>query len=128
MLYKVRENIFLGDERVSAKELKENAITVILVVSDTVELNTGDQLPVLFHVSLFPDKINKPHVKDIACHIPKYMTENGETIAVIDKTATQQAAYIVARAICELEQKSIYEVFVELKEILPKFDIGKAYL
>ena len=128
MLVKVRENLFLGDQKISGKDIKENAITTILVVSDVVDLDTGDQLPVLFHVSLFTDQINKPHVKDIACHIPKYMMQNGETVAVIDETGTKQAAFVVSRAICELESKSIYDVLMEIKGLIPGFDIGKAYL
>jgi len=40
-----------------------------------------------------------------------------------------RAAFVAARAICEIETRSIYEIFTEMKEIMPKeFDIGNAYL
>lgn len=130
MLIKIRENIFLGDEKVTEKELKENGITVVEVVTmdEAITIPTDDIQ--VFAVGLYKDKINKPHVKDIACHIPKYMIQNGETVAVISKTGLVRAAFVVARAICELESKSIYEVLVEMKDKIkiPNFDLGKAYL
>ena len=128
MLTKIRENIFLGDEKITAKDIKENAITMVLVVAETINLSLGEKMPTMFYVNLKTDEVNKPHVKDIACHTTKYMVQNGETIAVIDKTGMSQAAFVVSRAICELESKSIYDVLTEIKELIPNFDIGKAYL
>lgn len=127
MLLKIRENIFLGDGNLTAKELKENAITMILVVDDQIKLGQVGDVDI-HSVDLHTDKINKPYVKDIACHIPKYMTQNGEVVVVVDSTGSRQAAYVVARAICELESKSIYEVFMEIKNLMPDFEIGRAYL
>ena len=128
MLTKVRENIYLGDEKVLTKELEEAKVTVLLVVGGDPDLRKVKPEIVGFYVDLFTDRINKPHVKDIACHIPKYMVQSGEVVAVISKTGLQRAAFVVCRAICELENRSIYEVMVELKGIIPEFDPGKAYL
>lgn len=127
MLTKIRENIFVGDKNVTEKEIKEAGVTVILIVA-AIDCHVPDG-PELFSVILNTKKVIKPHIKDIACHIPKYMTQNGEIVAIIDETGMHQAAYVAGRAICELENKSIYDIFVEMKESLgEKFDIGKAYL
>ena len=130
MITKVRENIFLGDENVTQAEIREAGITVVEIVDQITSFNiAGCQL---FAVDLYADRINKPHVKDIACHIVKYMIQNGESVLVVDKTGLTKAAYVVARAICEVENRSIYDVFMEMKQILKDskqdLDIGKAYL
>lgn len=129
MLIKIRDNIYLGDSQTKIGELKKEKITV---VEEACHEDLKLQFPsdvVTFKIGLFNDQINKPYVKDIACHIPKYMIQNGEKVAVISKTGLIRAAFVVARAICELESKSIYDVLVEMQELMPKkFDIGKAYL
>ena len=79
-------------------------------------------------VPLMIGAVNKPHVKDIACHIPKYMVEYGEKVLIISASPMKQAAFVACRAICEIEQKTIYEVMMELKKLWPDFDIGAAYL
>ena len=127
MLVKLRDNLYLGDKNITADELKKAGVTIILACArEAMVLDCGDAL--VFTVGLFNDKINKPHVKDIACHIPKYMMQNGETVAVISKTGLVRAAFVASRALCELENKSIYEVLLEVKQLLPSFDIGKAYI
>jgi len=127
MLVKIRDNIFLGDEKVTPNQLKKAGITVILVVGDaSIKIQKTDAI--MFAVELHKDKVNKPHVKDIACHIPKYMAQNGEIVAILSKTGMVRAAFVVARTICEIENKSIYDVFIELREVVKGFDIGKAYL
>lgn len=128
MLTSVRENILIGDQEVTAKDLLDNKVTMVLIVGGKPNLEGLDPSIVEYRLSLFTDRINKPHVKDIACHIPKYMTQNGEVIAVLSETGLVRAAFVVCRAICELENRSIYEVMVELKGLIPEFDIGKAYL
>lgn len=128
MLTKIRENLFIGDAKVTAKDLKRHGVTVVEIVSEgLLPIEVHDEI-ILFQVGLPTNKINKPYVKDIACHIPKYMIQNREIVAVVSKTGLVKAAYVAARAVCEMENKSIYEVFTELKELMPKFDIGKAYL
>lgn len=127
MLTKFRDNLYIGDANITAAELKKAGITVILVcTSEAITFNYGDAL--VFSVELFTDRINKPHVKDIACHIPKYMMQNGEIVAVVSKTGLIRASFVACRAVCELESRSIYEVMVELKGLMPDFEIGKAYL
>lgn len=130
MLTKIRENIYIADAKVTIDELKKAGITIVLSVDQTIPkaITSGDDSMRGFIVELTTDKINKPHIKDVACHIPKYMTQNGETIVVMDQTGLKQATYVVARAICEMEGKSIYEVFTELEPLLPGFEINGAYL
>lgn len=140
MLTKIRENIYLGDEKVNDDDLKKAGVTAIEFILPNEALNTlkidanaYEILGVALH-SPESGRINKPHVKDIACHIPKYMVQNGETVAVVGVTGLKRAAYVVARAVCEIENKSIYDIFLEMQELLPKppadphFDVGKAYL
>jgi hypothetical protein len=130
MLSKIRDNICLGDKEATEAELREAGVTVIEFVSKptVAQLKIADKAGAeVFFVGLHTDKINRPHIKDIACHIPKYMTQSGEVIAIIGETGLMAAAYVVARAICELENKTVYEVFEEMKD-LPGFEISKAYL
>lgn len=126
MITQLRDNIFIADQAITGQELIDKGITVILVVA------ADAKLPILeyeFQSFIVPlSKVNKTHVKDIACHIPKYMTQFGEKVCIISKTGKIRAAYVAARAICELEQTSIYEVFIELQEKIEGFDIGRAYL
>ncbi len=126
MIAQIRENIFVGDEKVTKEELKINGITIVEIVADDVTFSAYEAT--VFVIQLKDNAINKPHVKDIACHIPKYMAESGEKVLVISKTGMKRAAFVVARAICEMEQKSIYEVLVEMQGKIEGFDIGKAYL
>jgi len=127
MLTKVRDNIYLSDGNTTAAEFVNAGITVVHIVDADVSMPQASDL-IYFETFLETNKINKPHVKDVVCHIPKYMTQNGEVVAVVDMSGQKQATYVVARAICEMEGKSIYEVFVELQELLPGFDINGAYL
>lgn len=128
MIIKIRENIFLADAKVTNDELRELGVTMMLIVDPNVHLEYTPAEMILFRVDLDAVKINRPHVKDIACHIPKYMTQNGEKIVVIDETGKHQAAFVVARAICELEDKSLFEIMTEMKVIYPELDLGKMYL
>lgn len=128
MLTKIHENIYIADGKVTSEELREAGITVIEIVDPELHPEYLPAEMVVFRVDLYIDKINKPHIKDIACHIPKYMTQNGEKVVVMDETGLKQAPFVVARAICELESKTIYEVALEMKEVVPTLDIGKMYL
>lgn len=127
MLTKLRDNIFIGDNQTTPDQLKELGVTIVLLTDGEASFMIVPDFT-YFEVDLRLDRVNKPHVKDIACHIPKYMTQNGETVAILDKTGLKQAAYVACRAVCELESKSIYEVFVELQKLVPEFDINGAYL
>lgn len=130
MLTKIRENIYIGDKDTTVADLEKEGITVVEFVAPTLPLikvvaKKGIQH---FVVSLHKDQVNRPHLKDIACHIPKYMAQHGEKIAVISSTGLVRAAFVVARAVCEMENIGIYEVFEELQDKLEGFDVGKAYL
>ena len=127
MLLKFRDNIFIGDFTVTNDEVKENEITIIEVV-DGRSVKSVFPTCQHFSVSLQAGAMNKPHIKDIACHIPKHMTGFGEKILIISDDPSKQAAFVACRAICELEQKTIYETMMELKKLWPEFDIGGAYL
>jgi hypothetical protein len=135
MLIKVRDGLYLGDSSVTIDDLKKEGVTMVEFVytpsMESLAAIEGEKIE-YFVVRLYrpeEQRVNKPYIKDIACHIPKYMMSNGEVVAVLGQTGLVRGAFVVARAICELEIKSIYEVFVELKNVLPKeFDIGRAYL
>ena len=127
MLINLRDNILLGDASITAKELKENKVTVLLILGG-VPVKFGRAMVTTFVVELYVDRVNKPHIKDIACHIPKYMTQSGEVVAIVSKTGMVRAAFVAARAICEIEERSLYEVLIEMKKLIPKLEVGKAYL
>ena len=127
MITKIRENMFLADAKVTAAEMIDMGATMVLIVDANVSLPAAVDL-VYFRVDLDPIRVNRPHVKDIACHIPKYMTQNGEKIVVVDETGMHQAAFVIARAIAELEDRNLFEVMTEMKEIYPELDLGKMYL
>lgn len=130
MRVKLRENIWLGDEAAfkDLDELTKEGITALLVVADEMPAPEGAGKGIkVFKVGL----VNGPnygHVKDLSCHIPKYMTQNGEIVLIQSKTGLTRGAFVAARAICELENKSIYEVFQEIKELVPDLNLSKVYL
>ena len=137
MIYKIRENIFIGDYNLKENDLIDNKISIIFDTINSYDFSKDHNLFDLtfktkniniFGATLHKDKINKPHVKDIACHIVKYMAQSGENILVIDEDGVSQSIYTVARAICEMENISIYEVFLEIKKIIPEIDLGNVYL
>lgn len=128
MLLKLRENIFIGDENAgNLKELASKGITAVVVVADELL----PMLPKASGLKIFKigmlEGPNYGYVKDLACHVPKYLTQNGEKVLIQSKTGLKRGAFIAARTVCELENKSIYEVFQEIKEMEPKLDLGKVY-
>lgn len=130
MLVKIRENIWLGDKAAfkSLTDLKKAGITALVIVADEMVASAGNESGIkIFKVGLVTGP-NYGHVKDLACHIPKYLSENGEIVLVQSVTGLTRGAYVTARAVCELENKSIYEVFQEIKELIPKLDLSKVYL
>jgi len=130
MLVKLRDNIFLGDEKafIAVKELKSKEITALVVVADDMPAPAGAEFGVkVFKIGL----INGPnygHIKDLACHIPKYLTQNGDIVLIQSKTGLTRGAFVAARTICELENKSVYEIFQEIKEVVPELNLSKVYL
>lgn len=123
MITKVRENIYLADKNVSSKELESNKISLVVMVGNAPISTDIDQ----FWYKL--DELrNKPHIKDLVCHIVKYSYQNGDAVCVVSDTGLKRGAFVVSRVVCELESRSIYEVMLEIKNLLPNFDIGKAYL
>ena len=78
-------------------------------------------------MGLRADRMNPPHVKDLVAHSVKYSIQNGETVLVQSVTGLERGAYVACRVLCELEQKTIYEVMQELKGLLPEYDINKSY-
>lgn len=130
MIVKIRENIYLGDHEAftEMKELKEMGITALVVVADEMPTPSGLAAGVkVFKVGLVSGP-NYGHVKDLACHVPKYLTQNGETVLIQSKNGLTRGAFVTARAICELENKSVYEIFQEIKELVPTLDLTKVYI
>ena len=128
MITELRSNIFIADENVTSQNLKECGVTTVVVT--TVKADIDIRQFDLFFVKLNRPEhgINKPHTKDLACHIVKHCTQNGEVVAIVGETGLVRAAFVAARAVCELESKSIYDIFLEMQESVKGFDIGKAYL
>lgn len=129
MIVQLRKNIFLGDENAytTLQELKDKGITTVLVVSNEMSLMPEDASGVSVYKMGLIDGPNYGYVKDLACHIPKYLTQNGQTILIQSKTGLRRGAFVAARAICELENKSIYEVFLQIQEMIPAIDLTKVY-
>ena len=130
MLVKLRENIWLGDKDAFANivDLKKDGITALVVVADEMNAPSGAEAGIkVFKVGLISGP-NYGHIKDLACHIPKYLTQSGDIVLVQSVTGLTRGAFVASRAICELENKSIYEVFQEVKEIVPELNLSKVYL
>lgn len=130
MFIQLRETIYLGDEAATKdmEALKKAGITSIVVVAD--ELPTPSRLDEgikTFKVGLVQGA-NYGHIKDLACHIPKYLSQNGETVLIQGKTGLIRGAFVAARTVCEMENKSIYEVFQEIKDLVPELSLTKVYL
>lgn len=131
MIRKIRDNLYLGDNQAykTVEELKELGITSVVIVADelVIPFNNINQDPRIVKIGLRADRMNPPHIKDLACHIPKYMMQCGETVLIQSVTGLQRGAFIVCRALCEFENKTLYEIMQELKRIEPAYDMGKSY-
>jgi len=128
MLKKIRDNLYVADKKVTKAQLTKAKISVVVVAADKFTFEGLPNNCIYFSISLRRAQVNRPHVKDIACHIPKYMVQSGERVAIISPGGVVRAAWVAARAVCEMEDKTIYEIFQELAETLPGFKIGEAYL
>lgn len=137
MIKEIRPNLFLGniDSFQPNKDLSDwddgnltkLGITTVVVVANDLYVPIDSEKVKTIKVGLRSDRVNSPAVKDLACHIPKYLMQNGEKVLVVSKTGLERAAYVVCRVICETELKSIYEVMQELKKLIPEYDINKSY-
>jgi hypothetical protein len=128
MIIKVRPNLFIGDETESdLRKLLERKITAIVVVADEMvaPLPKGTNLKI-FKIGLL-DGPNYTWVKDLACHAVKYLMQNGENVLVQGKTGLKRGVFVAARAVCELENKSIYEIFKEIQKLEKRVDLSKTY-
>lgn len=147
MLLKFRDNIWIGDKDAYKKlsDLEEKGIHSVVVVANDFYPNIGQETYVghtheknpsptmqphpkvrVFHMGLRMDR-NPSYIKDLVCHTPKHMVENGETVLVQGVTGLRRAAYITCRMVCELEGKNIVEVLQELKQQLSELDPMEAY-
>jgi len=131
MIRKLRDNLYLGDKDAykTIDDLKDLGITSVVIVADDllVPLTESNQNPRIIKIGLRGDRMNPPHIKDLACHIPKYMMQNGEIVLIQSMTGLQRGGYIACRTLCEFENKTLYEIMMELKRIEPAYDIGKSY-
>lgn len=131
MFLQLRPNIWLASEdEVNLKNIKkfeDSKINRIVVVSGgKVNIQVPEAAMTVFLCPL-KDSNNPTHIKDLACHTPKYMVMNGDKVLIVSKKGIDQGAYVAARMICELENKTIYDVFMELQEQIPEFDMNKVY-
>ena len=129
MKVQLRPNIYLGDKDAfkSLEEVKADGITSVIVVSNDLQPAAEDDSGVRVHRLGLLDGPNYTWVKDLACHIPKYLIQNGEVVLIQSVTGMKRGAFIAGRTICELENKSIYEIFLEIKEKIPELDLSKVY-
>lgn len=128
MRVQLRPNIYLGDKDAgTSDEFKADGITTVVIIASEMVAPADSENGVHYIKVGLMNGPNYSWVKDIACHIPKYLTQNGEVVLVQGVTGMHRAAFVAARAICELENKSIYEVFLEIKEKLPDLDLSKVY-
>lgn len=129
MKIQLRPNLYLGDKdafKVLA-ELKADGISSVIVVSNDLIPVAEDESGVRVHRLGLLDGPNYGWVKDLACHIPKYLMQNGEVVLIQSMTGMKRGAFVAARTICEMENKSIYDIFLEIKEKLPELDLSKVY-
>lgn len=130
MFVQIRENMYLGDENAfkNVKELSKLGITALVVVAEEVVVPDGTDSGVkTFKIGLVSGP-NFGYVKDLACHIPKYLSQSGEVVLIQSKNGLTRGAYTIARTICELEDKSIYEIFSEIKDKVPELELSKVYI
>lgn len=126
-MLQIRENLFIGSNNIDEIDFVETKINKVFCVGGTVTFKAIDGVGI-YYFPLKTDRRNPSHIKDLACHCPKYMCQNGDVVLIVDgENGLGAAAYVAARLVCELEGKSIYDVFMEIKEKAPTFDIGAAY-
>lgn len=129
MITQLRPNLYLGDKDAfkTLAELKAYGINSVVVVANDLVPAVEDESGVHVYKMGLVAGPNYTWMKDLACHIPKYLIQNGEVVLIQSVTGMHRGAFIAGRAICEAENKSIYEVFLEIKEKLPDLDLSKVY-
>lgn len=124
MKIKLRPNLTL----MSRDEEMDSDITAIVTTSS---LRVDDPIgfdkkgAILTKFSLHAENQNKPYVKDFVCHSVKQLIENGEKVLIILDDDT--SIFVASRVLCEVEEKNIYEIFNELKQIMPNIDYLPIY-
>lgn len=129
MKLQLRENLFLGDADAykTLAELKVDKITsVVIVANDLPAVNEDESGVRVYKIGLLSGP-NYTWVKDLSCHIPKYLMQNGEIVLIQSVTGKCRGAFVAARVICEMENTSIYERFLELQKLIPDLDLSKVY-
>lgn len=133
MFVQLRPNLWLASEEAimnpkDYEKLETAGINRIVVVANDISGEaTYSKEVTTFMCPLRSDRMNPTHLKDLACHCPKYMLQNGDKVLIVSKTGMMRGAYIAARILCELEGKSIYDIFIEMQSLIEGFDVGKAY-
>lgn len=132
MFIQLRENLWLASEdeiltQEQGKKIADLGISRIVIVADDITLVPQSDKFTIFHCPLKLNRMNPTHIKDLVCHTVKMMITNGDKVLIVGKTGKERGAYVGARVICEIEGKSIYDIFLEFQDKVDGFDIGKSY-
>lgn len=131
MILKLRDNIFIGDKTALSEIGKENKekITSIINVAEELDLKAKEVDGYRYvKIGLSLTKPNPSYIKDLAAHAGKYQMQFGDIMLIIGMTGLRRAAFVACRIVCELEDKGIYEILQEVKELQKDFKMGEAYL
>ncbi len=128
MILKLRDNVYIGDKD-ALKEVDNLNITAVVNVADDLDVSAKEAKGFRYmKIGLSIEKGNPSYVKDLAAHACKEQVKYDDKVLVISVNGYRRAAYIGCRIICELEDKGIYEILQEVKELKPDFKMGEAYL
>ena len=124
MTIKLRPNLWLAQV---GDNIDLGSITTIITTSEKRSNNTvegvKDKRVIKFPLKNAPGNPN--WLKDLACHTVKYAMDNGERVLIVLDDDT--SFFVACRAVCELEEKNIFEIFNEIKQIMPGVDYSPIY-
>lgn len=121
-IFKLRDNLYISGSEAAHDlgRLNEDGITAVLNVA--YEINDPPTLPqdiFQIKVGLTDDDKNIPYTKRLAVETLKVLMLKGEKVLVHCAVGQSRSPYVAAKAVAGLENKTVGEVFNEMKELAP---------
>lgn len=118
----LRSNLFLGSyaDAEDIANLQANYVTAVLNVAFEINDPTYGPTEIRYiKVGLMDNNQNRQYMKDLAVSTLVDLMTKGEIVLVHCAAGLSRGVYVVAKALAQLENRDIHEVFLEIKHERP---------